>query len=112
MLIRTPFWWLDSVDEQPPPVEDEFPFQDEFSDPIVIDPRTLSVDRQLGRLVGIQRQVAALHAEQQALLAAINDGDASVDGWSSDLVSCALRIPPRQAGGCRLSWSPSSKPSC
>jgi hypothetical protein len=89
--------WLDSVDEQPPPVEDEVPFQDEFADPVLIDPTTLSVDRQLGRLVGIEQQISALGAEQQVLLAAINDGDSSVDGWSSDLVSCALRVPPRQA---------------
>jgi Domain of unknown function (DUF222) len=89
--------WLDGVDEQPPPADVEPLFADEFAEPVPIDPATLSTDRQLARLVAGQRQIAGLHAEQQGLLAAIVDGDGSVEGWSAELVSCALRVPSRSA---------------
>jgi Domain of unknown function (DUF222)/HNH endonuclease len=90
--------WLDEAGElDPPPAADEPLYEDEFRDPGVLDPRALSTDRQLGRLVAADKQIAALHAEQQQLLAALADGDDSVEGWSAEWVSCALRIPSRTA---------------
>jgi hypothetical protein len=90
--------WLDEAGElDPPPPTDEPLYEDEFRDPGVLDPRTLSTDRQLGRLVGADKQIAALHAEQQQLLAALADDDDSVEGCSAELISCALRIPSRTA---------------
>src|ERR1700744_2111774 len=70
-----------------------------------IDLKKLSAGGRVDLLIGLDRQIAWLHARQQRLLGLMSmqdDAAGRVDAagrqWVQEEVSCALRIPPTTAG--------------
>ena len=59
-----------------------------------LTPATLTVDGQIDALVAVQRHMALLQALETELLAAVDAGDDSPDGFTRDSVAAALRVPP------------------
>jgi Domain of unknown function (DUF222) len=57
-------------------------------------PGMLDVDGQLDAVVAVQRHIGLLHAREAELLAALDAGDDSVDGFTRETVAAALRVPP------------------
>ncbi len=60
----------------------------------VLSPAMLEVDGQIDTLVAVERHIAMLQARSSELLAALDVGDTSKDGFTRDHVAAALRIPP------------------
>jgi hypothetical protein len=58
-----------------------------------LDPSSLSMGEQIDLVVVIEQQKAWLEALQLRALALIDAADASDEGWSRDVLSCALRLP-------------------
>src|ERR1700733_5982582 len=59
-----------------------------------LTPASLSVDGRIDALVAVQRHIALLHAREAELLAAVDAGDSTVDGFTRDSVASAVRVPP------------------
>ena len=59
-----------------------------------LSPATLSVDGQIDAVVALERHIAMLQARSTQLLAALDAGDSSRDGFTRDAVAAALRVPP------------------
>src|ERR1700733_3931065 len=59
-----------------------------------LTPASLSVDGRIDALVAVQRHIALLHAREAELLAALDAGDDTRDGFTRDSVAAALRVPP------------------
>ena len=59
-----------------------------------LTPAALSVDGQIDALVAVQRHMGLLQAQEVELLAALDAGDSSRDGFTRDAVAAALRVPP------------------
>ncbi len=60
----------------------------------VLSPVMLEVDGQIDAVVAVQRHIGMLQAREAELLAALDGGDTSKDGFTRDHVAAALRIPP------------------
>ena len=60
----------------------------------VLTPAMLEVDGQIDALVAVERHIALLQARSTELLAALEAGDTSTDGFTRDMVAAALRVPP------------------
>ena len=59
-----------------------------------LTPAVLSADGRIDALVAVERHIAMLQARSAELLAAIDSGDTTEDGWARDAVAAALRVPP------------------
>ena len=59
-----------------------------------LTPAVLAADGRIDALVAVERHIAMLQARSAELLAAIDAGDATEDGWARDAVAAALRVPP------------------
>ena len=59
-----------------------------------LTPAVLSADGRIDALVAVERHIAMLQARSAELLAAIDAGDDTMDGWARDAVAAALRVPP------------------
>ena len=57
-------------------------------------PSVLGADGRIDALVAVERHIAMLQARSMELLAAIDAGDDTMDGWARDAVAAALRVPP------------------
>ncbi len=60
----------------------------------VLSPAMLDVDGQIDALVAVERHIGMLQARSTELLAALDAGDTSKDGFTRDWVAAALRVPP------------------
>ena len=60
----------------------------------VLSPAMLEVDGQIDALVAVERHIGLLQARAAELLAALDAGDRSKDGFTRDHVAAALRVPP------------------
>ena len=60
----------------------------------VLTPAMLEVDGQIDALVAVERHIGLLQARSTELLAALDAGDTSTDGFTRDWVAAALRVPP------------------
>ena len=60
----------------------------------VLGPAMLDVDGQIDALVAVERHIGLLQARSAELLAALDAGDRSKDGFTRDHVAAALRVPP------------------
>ena len=65
----------------------------------VLTPAMLEVDGQIDALVAVQRHIAWLQARETELLAALDAGDRSKDGFTRDMVAAAVRVPPGRMRG-------------
>ena len=59
-----------------------------------LTPAALSVDGRIDALVAVERHIAMLQARSAELLAAIEAGDSTADGWARESAAAALRVPP------------------
>ena len=59
-----------------------------------LTPAALSVDGRIDALVAVERHIGMLQARSAELLAAIEAGDSTADGWARESVAAALRVPP------------------
>jgi len=59
-----------------------------------LTPAMLEVDGQIDALVAVERHIGLLQARSTELLAALDAGDTSTDGFTRDWVAAALRVPP------------------
>ena len=57
-------------------------------------PSVLSADGRIDALVAVERHIGMLQARSAELLAAIEAGDSTADGWARESVAAALRVPP------------------
>ena len=58
-------------------------------------PSVLSADGRIDALIAVERHIAMLQARSAELLAAIEAGDSTADGWAREsVVAAALRVPP------------------
>ena len=57
-------------------------------------PSVLSADGRIDALIAVERHIAMLQARSAELLAAIEAGDSTADGWARESVAAALRVPP------------------
>ena len=57
-------------------------------------PSVLSADGRVDALVAVERHIGMLQARSAELLAAIDAGDSTADGWARESVAAALRLPP------------------
>ena len=57
-------------------------------------PSVLSADGRIDALVAVERHIGMLQARSAELLAAIDAGDSTADGWARESVAAALRVPP------------------
>ena len=57
-------------------------------------PSVLSADGRIDALVAVERHIGMLQARSAELLAAIEAGDSTADGWARESVAAALRLPP------------------
>ena len=57
-------------------------------------PSMLSADGRIDALIAVERHIAMLQARSAELLAAIEAGDSTADGWARESVAAALRLPP------------------
>ena len=73
-------------------------------------PAALSVDGQIDALVAVQRHMGLLQAQEVELLAALDAGDSSRDGFTRDSVAAALRVPPASMNS-RMSSAPGTWPN-
>ena len=81
----------------------------------VLTPAMLEVDGQIDALVAVERHIALLQARSTELLAALDAGDTSKDGFTRDWVAAALRVPPgrcarKMAAASDLDRSPARDP--
>ncbi len=60
----------------------------------VLSPAMLGVDGQIDALLAVERHIGWLQARSTELLAALDAGDRSKDGFTRDHVAAALRVPP------------------
>jgi mRNA-degrading endonuclease toxin of MazEF toxin-antitoxin module len=60
----------------------------------VLTPAMLEVDGQIDALVAVERHIGLLQARSAELLAALDAGDTSSDGFTRDWVAAALHVPP------------------
>ena len=57
-------------------------------------PVLLSADGRIDALIAVERHIGMLQARSAELLAAIDAGDSTADGWARESVAAALRVPP------------------
>ena len=57
-------------------------------------PSVLSADGRIDALIAVERHIGMLQARSAELLAAIDAGDSTADGWARESVAAALRVPP------------------
>src|ERR1700709_1512932 len=60
----------------------------------VLTPEMLEVDGQIDAVVAIERHIGLLQARSMELLAALDAGDTTDDGFTRDWVAAALHVPP------------------
>src|ERR1700710_907469 len=60
----------------------------------VLCPAMLGVDGQIDAVVAVERHIGMLQARALELLAALDAGDTTKDGFTRDHVAVALRVPP------------------
>src|SRR6195952_6057580 len=60
----------------------------------VLSPAMLEVDGRIDAVVAVERHIGMLQARALELLAALDTGDTTRDGFTRDHVAAALRVPP------------------